>query len=447
MSTTQDLIRRGIAACQSGDKEMARIVLMQATEAEPNNQTAWLWMSGVVDTDDECATCLRRVIEINPRSDAAKHAMRGLEKLHAKAASTTKHLAQPTPRAAPIQRLSPPPSNGNDTIDALASQPTIRLDSYAPPHTPTHTNPTVITEGTTAAEDYSERYTIEQRPVVTMEHNVAVIEKAESEATSVYVMQYNSLDGSDDVDIAQKLFFVQQVGMRLKQVRIVLRGGEVILEAGVLHFMKGNITVTSPVGGLGGLAKKVASNVLTQETTFKPHYQGFGEIHLEPSFGHFIITYLDHEEMIVDKGMYYASEASVDVGVAMQRNVSSALFGGEGLFQTKLSGTGWCVLISPVPSSEIVRYSLHNEKLCVDGNFALLRKGNIDFKVEKSAKSIVGTFTSGEGVLQTFTGTGEVWLAPTQSMYDKIKYASIQDLMQTKRNRGKKRGTDYGEDS
>ena len=105
------------------------------------------------------------------------------------------------------------------------------------------------------------------------------------------------------------------------------------------------------------------------------------------------------------------------MGVATQTNLSAAVKGGEGLFQTKLSGTGICILQSPVPSREILKMELHNERLQVDGNFAILRTGDIRFTVEKSTKTILGSMTSGEGLLQTFTGTGTVWLAPTQALH------------------------------
>jgi uncharacterized protein (AIM24 family) len=85
----------------------------------------------------------------------------------------------------------------------------------------------------------------------------------------------------------------------------------------------------------------------------------------------------------------------------------------------------------PVPASEVVRYTLNNEKLSVDGTIALLRKGNIEYRVEKSNKSLLGSAISGEGLLQTFTGTGEVWLAPTQSFYTRLRSESLQNLIRT----------------
>ena len=65
-------------------------------------------------------------------------------------------------------------------------------------------------------------------------------------------------------------------------------------------------------------------------------------------------------------------------------------------------------------------YVLDNEKLSVDGNFALMRHDSVDFKVEKSSKGIMSTLVSGEGLLQTFSGSGKVWIAPTQGVYEKL---------------------------
>jgi uncharacterized protein (AIM24 family) len=87
---------------------------------------------------------------------------------------------------------------------------------------------------------------------------------------------------------------------------------------------------------------------------FKPSYQGTGEIYLEPGFVHYLIYHLQNEEIIVDKGMFYACESTVQVGVAPVKTISSAAKGGEGWFQTKLSGTGiWScnLLFLPMKSS------------------------------------------------------------------------------------------------
>jgi uncharacterized protein (AIM24 family) len=131
-----------------------------------------------------------------------------------------------------------------------------------------------------------------------------------------------------------------------------------------------------------------------------------GEIFLGPGFNHYILLELKNEAIIVDKGMFYCCENGIIVEVSTWKNLSSGLFGGEGWFQTKISGTELYVLAIPVPPAEVLKYELKSEKLQVDGNFVFLRSVSLNFTVERSAKNFVGNLTSGDGALQTFEGTG-----------------------------------------
>lgn len=247
--------------------------------------------------------------------------------------------------------------------------------------------------------------------------NINVLECIEREGIKIEILQYKNLRGLRDVRLAKDLYNLEKVGMSLKQVKITLQNSSITTEPGALYFHKGDICAECQIGGVGGLAKKLIKNSLTEEAAFTPTYSGTGEIFLEPSFGHFILMELDNDPIIVDKGIFYCCESGVSVEVSSQKNLSSGLFGGEGWFQTKLSGKGLCVLAIPVPLSEVLKYELNNEKLQVDGNFVFLRSSSIKFTVERSAKKLVGNLTSGEGALHTYEGTGKVWMAPTQSVY------------------------------
>ncbi|RWX52362.1 hypothetical protein VU01_10176 [Candidatus Electrothrix marina] len=266
--------------------------------------------------------------------------------------------------------------------------------------------------------------------------NLFVSDFLETPEVKFEVLTYRSLAGSDNLAVANMIHKAQHSGVRLKQVRITLHNSEVILEAGALHFQQGNITIESKIGGVGGFFKKAVSKKLTDESAFKPTYRGSGEIYLEPGFGHFILLPLEDEEIVADKGMFLACQSSVEVGVATQKGLATGLLGGEGFFQTKLSGKGICVLQSPVPVKEIIKVSLNDDTLQVDGNFALLRKGNVEFTVKGATKSLIGSMTSGEGLLQTFHGTGEVWLAPTQSVYEQLALSGIGGMAGSEKGSG-----------
>ena len=121
--------------------------------------------------------------------------------------------------------------------------------------------------------------------------------------------------------------------------------------------------------------------------------------------------------------MFFCAQGSVSVRAAAQRTVSSAALGGESLFQTELTGPGIIILESSVPMSEIDVIDLANDTLRVDGNFAVLRSANLDFTVERSAKTLIGSAVSGEGLVNVYRGTGQVWLAPTLKVYDNLTAA------------------------
>ena len=50
----------------------------------------------------------------------------------------------------------------------------------------------------------------------------------------------------------------------------------------------------------------------------------------------------------------------------------------------------------------------------VDGNFAIAWSGSLDFTVERSGKSLIGSAASGEGLVNVYKGTGKVLLAPVR---------------------------------
>jgi len=274
------------------------------------------------------------------------------------------------------------------------------------------------------------------RSSLNFSNKITMLSEMENES-KFQILQYDKLDGARDVKTAFGLNIIRQSGIKLKQIRVILDNSGVRLEPGALSYMKGNIKIQNKIGGVIGLGKKLLASKLTGETTFKPYYFGTGEIFLEPSFGHFALIELEDDEIVVDDGMFYASEEEVEVGVGSQKNVSSSLLGKEGLFQTKLSGNGIVALELPVPESEVFKCVLIDDVLKVDGNFAILRTGNIEFSVEKSSKSIVGSLTNGEGFVNVYRGTGEVWLIPTKSVYNKLQKVSFSYMVKSQNEMNK----------
>lgn len=256
-----------------------------------------------------------------------------------------------------------------------------------------------------------------------MNKNVTVIESRNCDGVQIEILNYDKLEGPRNAGMALDLYFANQVGLKMKQVKLTLNNSTVKTEAGALYYHKGNIETKSNMGGVGGLFKKAVAGSITNESTIKPTYTGTGEIFLEPSFNYYMLMELNNESIIVDKGLFYCCTDGIDVKASMQKNLSSSLLGGEGLFQIELRGSGIVVLECGVPQTEIVECHLtKGEELKVDGNFVLARTSGIEFSVTKSDKSLLGSAMGGEGFLNTFKGEGTVWIAPTQPAYSKLRY-------------------------
>jgi len=253
--------------------------------------------------------------------------------------------------------------------------------------------------------------------------NIKVIGSESFGGMRVDVLQYEELRGMNDTTMAKDLWFMKQENMKVKQIAVYLENDGCKVEPGAMSYFQGNLEMISGMT-LGNAVGKFFSGAVTGERAAQPEYKGTGMVVLEPSFKHFITLTLDPgESIIVDKGMFYCAQSSVTVRPIMNKNISSALLGGEGIFQQELVGPGLVVLESLVPSEEIDIIEMKNDVLRVDGNFAVLRTGNIDFTVERSAKTLVGSAVSGEGLVNVYRGTGQIWLAPTIKVYNYLKAA------------------------
>lgn len=210
-------------------------------------------------------------------------------------------------------------------------------------------------------------------------------------------------------NLPSKVDFSIEEKEMLKMVKIEMQNATIRCEAGAMYYMLGNLQIESKMPTAGGLLK----SMVTKETAFKPTISGTGTVYLEPSFGMFTILELNNEQWILDKGAYYASEMGIEVGMWTNKAVSG-LFSGEGFFQTQVSGTGKVIVVSNGPLEEIV---LNNDKLVVDGSFAVARTAGVQFTVNKATKGLFSSWTSGEGIVNTFTGSGKVLIAPAANRY------------------------------
>lgn len=210
-------------------------------------------------------------------------------------------------------------------------------------------------------------------------------------------------------------YFMSKMNVRRRQVIAQLDNSSLTMQAGALQWMTGKIEVKTDVKGVGDFLGKVVKGAVTKESAVKPVYTGTGTVVLEPTYKYLILCDVGEwgaNGVTIEDGMFLACEKGIDIGVTARKNISSALLGNEGLFNVNLKGTGIAVLESNVPEEELIEVELNNEELKIDGRQAVCWSTSLEFTVERTTKTLIGSAASNEGLLNVFRGTGKVLMSP-----------------------------------
>lgn len=217
-------------------------------------------------------------------------------------------------------------------------------------------------------------------------------------------------------ETAMQAYFASQMNVRKRQVVCDIATSNVTVQAGAMQWMVGDVRATTGLKGVGDLFGKAMRGSVTGESAIKPEYTGNGTLVLEPTYKHILLVDLKdwNGSIVLDDGLFLACESTLKHKAVMRSNVSSAVLGNEGLFNLGIQGQGIVCLESPCPREELVEIWLDNDVLKVDGNFAIAWSGSLDFTVERSGKTLLGSAASGEGLVNVYRGTGKVLLAPVR---------------------------------
>ncbi len=211
-------------------------------------------------------------------------------------------------------------------------------------------------------------------------------------------------------------YYCNEMNVRKRQVICDLSKANVTTQAGAMHWTVGNVNATTGIKGVGDFFGKALRGSVTNESAIKPEYTGDGTLVLEPTYRYLLLV--DTAEwggsIVLDDGLFLACDSNLKHKAVMRSNLSSAALGNEGLFNLGIQGNGILVLESHCPREELIEVELKNDVLKVDGNFAIAWSGTLDFTVERSGKSLIGSAASGEGLVNVYRGTGKIWLAPIQ---------------------------------
>lgn len=116
-ANVEAMVREGTNALKAGRKEEARALLMKAVELDELNEDAWLWLSAVVETEEDQQTCLENVLAINPTNERARQGLKYLEQQRS-GGTPSVGITMP-PAAAPPPVYSPSPARAPATSTSV----------------------------------------------------------------------------------------------------------------------------------------------------------------------------------------------------------------------------------------------------------------------------------------------------------------------------------------
>lgn len=232
-------------------------------------------------------------------------------------------------------------------------------------------------------------------------------------------------DQSVAPDNAANHYFMAQMGVRKRQVLIQIDSEHsATVQAGSMQWIAGKVESTTGLKGAGDLLGKIVKGAVTKESAIKPEYVGDGLVVLEPTYKYIILQDVADwgpYGMCVEDGMFLACDSNVQQKIVARTTLSSAVLGNEGLFNLALRGHGVVALESNVPYDELIEIELNNDVLKIDGENAVAWSADLDFTVERSSKTLIGSAVNKEGLVNVYRGTGKVLMSPivanTQSLF------------------------------
>lgn len=117
-------------------------------------------------------------------------------------------------------------------------------------------------------------------------------------------------------------------------------GEKVMCEKGAMSWMTPNMKMETGTGGIGKAFSKMFSGESIFHNTYEAQGGDGMIAFASSFPGSILAFDISQGEMIVQKGGYLASEPSVEFSIAFQKKLGAGFFGGEGFIMQRLSGKG-----------------------------------------------------------------------------------------------------------
>jgi hypothetical protein len=153
-ANVEGLIKEGIRAYRAKNKAEARALFEKATDLDQYSEQAWLWLSAVVDTEEDQRVCLENVLFVNPDNANARKGLELLQKSAPPPPEPT-YYEPPTATSSASTVFSGPEVSESDFDDMIAG---LNLKPQAPVEEKPSFVTSVFTEDSMFGESFTEEF-------------------------------------------------------------------------------------------------------------------------------------------------------------------------------------------------------------------------------------------------------------------------------------------------
>lgn len=198
----------------------------------------------------------------------------------------------------------------------------------------------------------------------------------------------------------------QMLEINLDNQKVWTKMGSMVAYIGNINFERQGMLS----GGISNLIKKA----VTGEGMRLMKAEGTGKLYVADGGKKVRILYLENESISVNGNDVLAHDQSLKSDITMLKSIAGAMAGG--LFQVKLSGTGYVAITTH--GDPLTLIVTPQNPVFTDPNATVAWSGNLkpDLKTNVSLKSLLGR-GSGEEFQMKFSGEGWVLIQPYEEVY------------------------------
>jgi uncharacterized protein (TIGR00266 family) len=216
----------------------------------------------------------------------------------------------------------------------------------------------------------------------------------------------SAIDALPNTELSVMQYFIENQPA-FPILRIEFQNGETFkAEAGAMVAMSENLTLEAKSSGKGFFGTIMAA--VGGESLFASLFTASGPAELilaPPGPGDLVQLNLNNQTIYAQSGAYLAGHPDLTLST---KGSLKALISGEGLFLSKISGSGPLFLNSF--GAIIERTITPGTTYTIDNGHLVAFEEGVDYRLKRASKGIFSMFATQEGLACEFSGSGKVWI-------------------------------------